>query len=57
MKQNIPTRAQFTKFNQNRKNPVTQIEPTEAKSKNNPRNPDHNSVLPGNIQKQIQTDQ
>ena len=31
MEQNIPTRAQFTKLNQNRKNPVTQIEPNEAK--------------------------
>ena len=31
MEQNIPTRVQFTKFNQNRKNPVTQIEPTWSK--------------------------
>ena len=31
MEQNIPTRVQFTKFNQNRKNPVTQIEPNEAR--------------------------
>ena len=27
MEQNIPTRVQFTKFNENAKNPVTQIEP------------------------------
>ena len=31
MEQHIPTRVQFTKFNQNRKNPVTQIEPNEQK--------------------------
>ena len=31
MERNIPTRVQFTKFNQNRKNPVTQIEPKWSK--------------------------
>ena len=31
MEQNIPTRVQFTKFNQNRKNPVTQNEANEPK--------------------------
>ena len=31
MEQNIQKRVQFAKFNQNRKNPVTQIEPNEAK--------------------------
>ena len=31
MEQHIPTRVQFTKFNQNRKNPVAQIEPYEPK--------------------------
>ena len=25
MEENIPTRVQFTKFNQNRKNPVTRV--------------------------------
>ena len=31
MEQNIPTRVQFTKFNENGKNPVTQIEPNLSK--------------------------
>ena len=31
MEQHIPKRVQFTKFNQNRTNPVTQIEPNKPK--------------------------
>ena len=31
MEQHIPIRIQSTKFNQNRKNQVTQIEPNEPK--------------------------